>query len=639
MILRIILCLLSFFLSVMGRAQPAGQGGDILPYFSDIRDTAGILQRIEAGQNLVLTYPDSSLAIYRQALQEATAADFPLGIILALQNISRVYADKGMYVKSLAVLREALPFCSRSKEAQQMLPMIYGGIATVYQFQNDYAKAAQYYYQSILLSEKTGSSYGMDYVYSNMAELLNLFGQPEQALRYLAKAEQIAMRRRHLHLLESILVNRGIVYLNQQKYDQAMEYFLNAVYIGDKYKLTYLQHFALLNLADIYLRRGWTQKAFSTFRKTYALPGTANEVNKNGASLLLGRILSMLGHYREAEDTLLYALRTAERLHAGRQTSMILSTLSDIYAVTGRYRQAWQYYRRYVAVKDSIANRQIADNINRLEIRYRVAEKDKELYQKQLFISQQKRRIERKNLLITGITMGTLALAALLLSLYRNRRHKQQIGQLKAMIKGEEKERNRIGRELHDGIGGMLTAVNMNLGAIQKRHQALPQMKELDTVTTMLQEMAAEIRKTSHNLMPDILLRHGFPEALRMYCEQVNSGNDVHVDLQCYGDLDGLDSSLAFSLYRILQELIQNIIKHADAGHAVIQIRQYESRLTISVEDDGRGFNTRQAREGAGLKNIRSRAQALYGHIAIESAEGRGTTVYIEFDLQKINSS
>jgi signal transduction histidine kinase len=185
----------------------------------------------------------------------------------------------------------------------------------------------------------------------------------------------------------------------------------------------------------------------------------------------------------------------------------------------------------------------------------------------------------------------------------------------------------------------MLAAVNINIGTVQKRNSSLPEMKELDKIVLMLQDTAAEVRKTAHNLMPDVLSRHTLPEALRSYCEQINIGAKSQIDLQFYGQLDNLDKPVALSIYRIMQELIHNVIKHAQATHAAIQIRQHAEKLYITVEDNGIGFKQDENTQGIGLRNLKKRIETLDGQITIESEKQMGTIVHIEFSLPKLKKA
>lgn len=162
-------------------------------------------------------------------------------------------------------------------------------------------------------------------------------------------------------------------------------------------------------------------------------------------------------------------------------------------------------------------------------------------------------------------------------------------------------------------------------------------VKALDAVRHMLDDTSAEVRKTAHNLMPDVLLRHSLKDALVLYFEQLNNQNHLRLELQLYGDTSQLEKSSQLTLYRIIQELVQNIIKHAQASYAAVQIMKLEEKLSVIVEDNGVGFNQQDTDNGYGLQNLKFRVQSLQGHIYIMSAQGRGTTINIEFDTQKLN--
>jgi signal transduction histidine kinase len=212
----------------------------------------------------------------------------------------------------------------------------------------------------------------------------------------------------------------------------------------------------------------------------------------------------------------------------------------------------------------------------------------------------------------------------------------QEIERLKAMMKGEEQGRTRLARELHDGIGGMLTAIKMNLSAARKKYPELARFDPLTEITFMLEDTGAEIRKTAHNLMPDVLVRKRLPEALMIYCEQITAHDQLQIDLQFHGAFDQLTKATELMLYRIIQELLQNILKHANATHAVVQLREYEGKLSLTVEDNGEGFDTEAQSGGFGLLNLRYRVAALQGHISIMSAKGRHTTIHLEFELENL---
>src|SRR5699024_981954 len=132
------------------------------------------------------------------------------------------------------------------------------------------------------------------------------------------------------------------------------------------------------------------------------------------------------------------------------------------------------------------------------------------------------------------------------------------------------------------------------------------------------------------------LLRYGLIEALNSYFSSINQSKALQIDFQVLGLKERLPSSLALTLYRIVQELINNIIKHSDATEVLVQLNRMDNLLAITVEDNGRGFSLEASREGIGLDSIRSRVDYLSGKLDIQSKEGMGTSVYIEFVLEKL---
>jgi len=275
-----------------------------------------------------------------------------------------------------------------------------------------------------------------------------------------------------------------------------------------------------------------------------------------------------------------------------------------------------------------------------------------------LKIKAQESNLRKKNIWIGGTTAAGLLLLMLLVAYYRTTKLKRraqtkqiqflqqeqealkqaqeileqekEIDQLRAMVAGEEQERKRLSRELHDGIGGMLSAIHMNLNAFQQRHGGGQHSKDLHYISGMLNQTSDMLRQAAHNLMPDILLRQGLKAALVQFCEQVRYTSTLQLSLQCHGDLEDLGRDKQLSIYRIIQELVQNIIRHAEAGHAFVQVMEFERQLNITVEDDGQGFDSKSVSKGHGLQNVEFRVKELLGSLTLMSSPGRGTTLLIQ---------
>lgn len=250
---------------------------------------------------------------------------------------------------------------------------------------------------------------------------------------------------------------------------------------------------------------------------------------------------------------------------------------------------------------------------------------------------QQERSLKQKNLWIGIIIAGVLLSALTLILLWRNKiklsAQKIRSERLQALMDGEEQERSRMARELHDGIGGMLAGIKMNVTALQDK-QETPELKAgLQHVIGQMTAMGAEIHRAAHNFMPELLDKYGFRQALTTYCQQLEEGRMLRIDVQLLGSESDIPQHFALALFRIIQVLLQNIIKHARSDTAIIQVRQSSDRFFLSVEDEGIGFDPNNYKKGLGLENIRNRISALGGTCTVESEPGKGTLVFIEIKL------
>ena len=154
--------------------------------------------------------------------------------------------------------------------------------------------------------------------------------------------------------------------------------------------------------------------------------------------------------------------------------------------------------------------------------------------------------------------------------------------------------------------------------------------RSFENVIVQLDQSIAELRRVSHNMMPEALIKYGLKEAVENYCENLNMSGKIKVQLQTYGMDARMEQSAEIVIYRIIQELLNNVIKHAEAGTVLIQLARQDDRFNLTVEDDGKGFNVSEERHGAGLANIKARVDYLNGTMDVVSAKGEGTSVHIE---------
>lgn len=206
---------------------------------------------------------------------------------------------------------------------------------------------------------------------------------------------------------------------------------------------------------------------------------------------------------------------------------------------------------------------------------------------------------------------------------------------LQALMEGEEKERSRIARDLHDGIAGMIAAAKMHFSSLSSTISSILESKGYVQGMDLLENASIQVRRTSHNLMPEILLENGLEKAIDRYCTSI-SNRSLQLLFIPLGNINRFNAGFELALYRIVQELINNIIRHSKATQALVQLSQNQNILTLSVEDNGDGFLTENITDGTGLGSIRKRVNALTGHLEICSQINKGTQVYLEFELRNL---
>ena len=326
-------------------------------------------------------------------------------------------------------------------------------------------------------------------------------------------------------------------------------------------------------------------------------------------------------------------------------------------AIAGKYKRAYAILTKAIDVYDSVETQNTIQKIDALELQYRTAEKEKELLKLQNEKDKADLALEtqRANGYLLALLIGVLVFAAFTAYLfYRNklrkvkhkeRRRENELELLKqeqqakiysAMIEGQEKERKRLAIDLHDGLGGRLSGISLNLSKLDKDQPSEYPRKRLRKVVDDLDASLQELRTIARNLMPETLVKFGLKAALQDYCSNM-TGSSTTVTLQYYGNEVGILMTQQVTMFRIIQELINNAIKHAGASEVLIQYIRDGKNVHITVEDNGVGIPdealTENESKGMGLGNLRTRVAYLKGKLDFHSDKSEGTTVNIHFEL------
>ncbi|NHF58560.1 hypothetical protein FK220_004375 [Flavobacteriaceae bacterium TP-CH-4] len=364
-----------------------------------------------------------------------------------------------------------------------------------------------------------------------------------------------------------------------------------------------------------------------------------------------------MGNYQKAKDYMLRYLNFYDREHSNSDIVGSYYRLAKQEAGLSNYRKAYEYLQSYIVAFDSMRVGELGKDMQQLEIEYKTATKEKEILalkneKNEAALALEKRKSQAYLMaIIIGalgflLTMGYLFYRSKLRKAQKKERMREaEVALLKqeqqnqifsAMIEGQEKERKRLAIDLHDGLGGRLSGISLNLSKLDKDEPKEYPKKQLRKMMKDLDDSLTELRGIARNLMPETLVKFGLQAALKDYCSSM-TGKDTKVMLQFYGSDKGIDLNQQVTMYRVIQELINNAIKHAKASEVLVQYIREGNQIDITVEDNGIGMADQKIKEeggkGMGLSNLQTRVAYLKGDLDFHSEENEGTTVNVHINI------
>ncbi len=363
--------------------------------------------------------------------------------------------------------------------------------------------------------------------------------------------------------------------------------------------------------------------------------------------------LNALNNYLEARDLLIelveeHALYANERKNFMGEIIKICKKINDT-------KNGYMYSLKYIQLSDSLHEIDTEKEIIELETKYNTVEKEKRINelesqkQRALLISQN----NKLNYLLFGLLSFVLLLIVVFLWKYANTQkklaiekelnykqnlvslqHQKGIEVMQAMINAEEIERKRIARDLHDGIGSQLSALKMQF-VNWKESKVNESAKEIETFTNSLNSSISELRNVAYNLLPETLLKLGLEKALHDLCYNLQT-EKIKITFQANELKDTIIENNQITIFRIVQELVNNALKHANCSEIIVDCSQNKNLFLITVEDNGVGFDKNKLANysGLGFKNLKNRVDILNGKLEIESELAKGTVINIELNIQ-----
>lgn len=606
----------------------------------------GVVLKIRGDYNAALNY-------YKKALKIEEKANHQFGIYRSLNYIGVVLKRKRQYKKAIKYFEKGIVILKKINKPQKIAtPKL--NLAVCYKNLGNIQKATQSYLEAIPIFQKDKKAVKVAKCHLGLGHIYQITKIFELAEEYLQKALAVFKEKNNKTLLIKVYHELGFLYLKTEEYDLALDFYSKNLTLRRELKNYQDIQMVHNNIGLIHLNLSRLDKAKESFLKSQQV----SKKNKDTLTLAwtlnnLGYIQKLSKNYPKAIQYFEQSLLLANKISAIFIRKKVLINLSSTYAAMNNYKKALEHYERFKQVDDSLENS--FRRAVKSEKKYQEEKKKREILERDQKIQQGK--IFQQTIINYALGIGlllTLMVVLAMIKSYRDRlkvrRHQKKIDDLlreqeflalNNMLEGQDQERNRIAQDLHDRLGGMLSVVKLHFEALNQSSK-LPNIANVPEYVNAMQQLdnaCDSIRSVSHNISSKSLQRFGLVAALKDLTTSIEQAGSLAIDLVDTGfeNNQRLPVKIETQVYRIVQELISNVLKHAEASEMEIQLYRKKNELYISVEDNGKGFDVAKAQEkkSLGLAGISARIEALAGKYSIDSREGQGTAVMIDIPLEE----
>ncbi|MCU0382627.1 MAG: sensor histidine kinase [Cyclobacteriaceae bacterium] len=543
----------------------------------------GITYQAQGNYQQALIYESQTLTLRDEKKQPIKVAD-------SYNNLGIIQDELGNQAEALMYYDKARRIYEKHNELEK-LAGVWVNIGIVHKAQKEYTKAITYYKRATDLYRTSGNEFGAAACQSNLGSIYLYLSKYDSSLLYSQQAITYFEEQKIKQFLPIALSNAAIAYDTLKNYARAIDYFKRAISIQKEFQSNKELSFSLIHLAGIYVKQKLYDEAKNLADEAYAL------AKASGIKEQQMQAFNLLAKISEAQQD---------------------------------YKSTLVYFKQAELLEDSIFQLEKTKQIATIETQYETEKKEQLLREQELKLTQ------NQYLIIFLIILFLLLLLVALLwrkkitietkQLQAEREKQFQIQLTSALIRSQEKERSRVAKDLHDGLGQFISSAKMIINQSNDSWQ-----KQADFI---LNEMHQEIRKISFNMMPTSLQLFGLGKALQELSDRLKQTIQVTIHINDLTNAKRLPEEEETALYRIIQEWINNSIKHAEAKEIFITLSCEEGKYNLMIEDNGRGFEVEEAEKsnGNGWKNMVSRMQMLNGKFYVDSSPAQtGTTFTLEF--------
>lgn len=597
---------------------------------------------------------------YKSILKLALKIKDHRGVSSIYNNIGLNYDETQKYDSAILWYTKSLNYRLKHEKDKTIIAHNYLNIGVTYVNKGDFEEGINFHYKAIKIFKQAKEMIGVAKAYSNIGVIASFSDDWKKSLKSYLSAFKIFKKMDDQRMMASTIMNIGTAYENLGLIDTALHYYQKslAIYVEEQDTLKTAQCYN--NIGSIELSHKNYAKAFENFNKALEIKLKYNE--RRGLSLTYYNLATTemeIGKTDAAIQHLNLSLKLGEETGTKDNIKNAYQGLSECYALKKNFALAYANRLKYEEISDSIIGLEKQKKFIELEEKYKAAEKETKILELEKIKSQNKleiqegksknaeserdRLIAQRWVVILGFSVVLIIALSFLISLRIKQRTEKEKNKaiinekeagIKSVIFATEEERKRIAKDLHDGIGQQLGGLKLAWQKLIEKENNSLEKEKLRDLSKILDETAQDVRAISHQMMPRVLSEFGLVPAIEDMLKKSLLNSEIKYEYISEGMENRLPETIEISLYRICQELINNIIKHSGANFVSVQLMKSKSFIILIVEDNGKGFQMGKSSEGIGLQNISNRVNIINGSVNFERGEKNGTSATIHIPFQ-----
>ncbi len=499
------------------------------------------------------------------------------------------------------------------------------GLGIIYEQRQMFDKALDYYLKALKIAEETKETYHEAMLLNNIGLIKLYSNQRESAKADFERALKLAYQVEELRLALNLHNNLGLVSSELNDFEGAIIHYKKTLQNAHQLGFPVAKGVAHLNLSSQYHKTKNHSEALIYIDSSIYIFKTFNEKNFLPKSYLLkAAILRDSNQLELARIFLDTAFILAKQIESLPDEIEAYNIEASLYARNGNFEKAYELHILFHQLKDSLSEVNNKDKVAQLQVLF-----GKEQLESQLENERNEKQYQaiRTYYLITILVIVFLVVAVLIYLRYVMITRRQQQNYSQKLIENIDEERSRISRDLHDDIGQLLSSIKMKV-----RMYNTQKVQDIVGLEEELGQVIEQTRSISHFLHPSYLEKIGLKRSVASMIENTQQNAGIVCSFEWNDDIEELDIEYKTQVFRILQECINNTLKHAQASALKIQAQKQNQTYTISYRDNGKGIAENESlQKGIGLKTMEERAKKIGAKITIESSKGKGFKLILKF--------